>query len=454
MAVSFERNNVGKNHDVLKVKIDTEDYLPNFTKKLRDIAKKAEIKGFRKGMVPTSYIQKVYGQSIFSESIVDILNEKLSNYLKEIDSILAPIGIPEEQSKLDMNNPVSYSFSFDIALRPALDISLSDLKVIEYTIDVEEKLIQDELDNILKTNAIQEEIDKPTADTDMLEIGFEEVNDLNEILQTNDALKGNRTFALNEFSPHFQDQLKNMEDKNAAIFFEKLDFIFTEKLDDILTALQFKTEAKNARFQVRIKKIYILQNPTLDEAFFTKIDPTGKITNEAALRTNIKEGIELQYKNLAQNNLHDQIYHTIIDYVNIEISSNYLDKYLTENDHKNYISKTAEEKEEYIKKYLKDLGWALISHKIGQEFNIKVTQEDIIQGIRTRISAYFGNNPAYQGYLDRMTEQILQNKEEVEKESEAVYFEKLFKAIAEQVQKTAENISFEALKEKMKNHHH
>ena len=153
-----------------------------------------------------------------------------------------------------MNNPVSYSFSFDIALRPALDISLSDLKIIEYTIDVEEKLIQDELDNILKTNAIQEEIDKPTADTDMLEIGLEEVNDLNEILQTNDALKGNRTFALNEFSPHFQDQLKNMEDKNAAIFFEKLDFIFTEKLDDILTALQFKTEAKMHDFRFALKK--------------------------------------------------------------------------------------------------------------------------------------------------------------------------------------------------------
>lgn len=454
MAVSFERNNVGINHDVLKVQIETADYLPIYHKKLKDITKKIEIKGFRKGMVPISYVQKVHGQSIFSENLIDILNENLRNYLNDIDIILSPIGIQDEQLKINVNNPENYTFSFDIALRPAINIQLADLKITEYTIEVEEKNIEDEIAKIKKQYTIEKEVEKPLADTDLIEITLEEVNDLNEKVDSENALKGSRTFALNEFSPYFQEQLKNIEDKNTAIFFEKLEVVFSDKLEDILTALQFSPAASSTKFQIRIKKLYQLEIPKMDEAFFSKKDIGGKVTNETELRNFIKEMIELQHKKIAQNYMHEQIYHALMDNAKIDISAYFIEKYLIEYNNENYTIKTEEEKKEYIKKFLKDYSWVLVYKKYEQEFDINVTKEDIIQGFSQKLHAYVGYNPTYQGYYDQMVEHFMQNKEEVEKEREDIFFDKLFTVLEGHVQKIPASISYEAFVEKTKNHHH
>ncbi|MCX8481098.1 MAG: hypothetical protein ORN58_04180, partial [Sediminibacterium sp.] len=115
---------------------------------------------------------------------------------------------------------------------------------------------------------------------------------------------------------------------------------------------------------------------------------------------------------------------------------------------------TEEEKKEYIKKFLKDYSWVSVYKKYEQEFDINVTKEDIIQGFSQKLHAYVGYNPTYQGYYDQMVEHFMQNKEEVEKEREDIFFDKLFTVLEGHVQKIPASISYEAFVEKTKNHHH
>ena len=70
------RENIGLLNDKIIVKIEKSDYLPSFEKSLKDYGKKANIPGFRKGMVPTSLIKKMYGNSVFTDEVLKSGREK------------------------------------------------------------------------------------------------------------------------------------------------------------------------------------------------------------------------------------------------------------------------------------------------------------------------------------------------------------------------------------------
>ena len=49
------RENIGMLNDKLVVKVAKDDYLPFFEKAIKEYSKRANIPGFRKGMVPAGY---------------------------------------------------------------------------------------------------------------------------------------------------------------------------------------------------------------------------------------------------------------------------------------------------------------------------------------------------------------------------------------------------------------
>ena len=63
---TITKENIGLLHEKLTVKLEKTDYLPSFEKSLKEHSKKANIPGFRKGMVPAGLIKKMYGPSLFT----------------------------------------------------------------------------------------------------------------------------------------------------------------------------------------------------------------------------------------------------------------------------------------------------------------------------------------------------------------------------------------------------
>ena len=61
------KENIGLLNEKLTLKLEKTDYLPTFEKSLKDYSKKANIPGFRKGMVPAGLIKKMYGPSLFTD---------------------------------------------------------------------------------------------------------------------------------------------------------------------------------------------------------------------------------------------------------------------------------------------------------------------------------------------------------------------------------------------------
>src|SRR5579871_743167 len=118
------RENIGTLHDKLTVKLEKTDYMPSFEKSLKEYAKKANIPGFRKGMVPLGLMRKMYGPSIFNEEVVRSAGKNLEDYMKDqnISIFAQPMILPDEnRAPLDMNNPDNIDFAFEVGLKPEFD---------------------------------------------------------------------------------------------------------------------------------------------------------------------------------------------------------------------------------------------------------------------------------------------------------------------------------------------
>ena len=80
MNVSFDKNNDAVS-GILKLEIVKADYAEQLDKDLRSIRQKANVPGFRKGMVPLGLIKKMYGNQALVETVNKLISQNLFNYI-------------------------------------------------------------------------------------------------------------------------------------------------------------------------------------------------------------------------------------------------------------------------------------------------------------------------------------------------------------------------------------
>ena len=90
--MNIEKTQIDELSFELTLNISNEDYAPVKKKKLNDYRKRAEFKGFRKGNVPMSLIERVYGEQALGDAVNDLISEQLGSYIK--DNNLNLIGEP------------------------------------------------------------------------------------------------------------------------------------------------------------------------------------------------------------------------------------------------------------------------------------------------------------------------------------------------------------------------
>src|SRR4028119_2406442 len=98
-------------HKQLNITINKEDYLPQFEKSLKDYSKKANIPGFRKGMVPAGLIKKMYGSSLFTDEVLRTVDKEILQYLEteKLDIFAQPLPVDMNLEQLDVNSPANYT---------------------------------------------------------------------------------------------------------------------------------------------------------------------------------------------------------------------------------------------------------------------------------------------------------------------------------------------------------
>ena len=150
--MKIEQNRIDDLNIELTLTVSASDYSDSKKKRLSDYRKKAEIKGFRKGMVPMSLVEKMYGTNALVDSINDVIAQGLNNFIQENN--LRVLGEPlpsEEHIANEWVDGNDFTFKFDLALNPEVSFELSSAdEVPYYTITVTEAAKKDMKNTLLK----------------------------------------------------------------------------------------------------------------------------------------------------------------------------------------------------------------------------------------------------------------------------------------------------------------
>ena len=191
----------------------------------------------------------------------------------------------------------------------------------------------------------------------------------------------------------------------------------------------------------------------MNEDFFNEVYPGKEIKSEEAFKEILKGEIEKYWSAQSANQLHDQIYHFLVDETKMEFPEKFLKRWLQTSGEK---PKTEEEAESEFPGFSNQLKWTLISDKLAVDNRLDVSQEEIREYMKNEVSRYFGqmnlgeNMDWLDGYVDRMMKD--------EKQLEATYrkasAEKLFNWLVSQVEPVEKTVTPDELNAMQHHHHH
>jgi trigger factor len=144
------KENIDDLNALLKVEIKKVDYEEKVEKVLRDYRKKANVKGFRPGMVPIGLVRKMYGKAVQLDEINKLVSESIHKYLhdEKVEILGDPLAKTDDQENINFDTREDFTFSFELGLTPQFEIKLSKKnKVNLYQITVDEKMKNDYINN-------------------------------------------------------------------------------------------------------------------------------------------------------------------------------------------------------------------------------------------------------------------------------------------------------------------
>ncbi len=449
------RENIGLLNDKLTVTLATEDYLSSYEQSLKKYAKSSNLSGFRKGMVPAGLIKKMYGQAIFNEEVLRAAEKELNKYLSEekpeIFGQALPIDI--DAHKFDQNNPDGYVFDFEIGLKPNIEVDAENLKVTRYKVQVTDEMINDEINRLQLRNGKMTEPETVENEESVLNVQLTEADAEGNVVEG--GISKANSLLLKYFTEEVRNQLQGKKVNDSITI--QLKQAFDEKEREWVMS-DLGLDAKNEQdqekfFNLTISKIGLVEKSELNEEFFNSVYPGREIKTEAEFRDAVKAEIESYYDIQSTNQVHDQIYHELLDHTPIELPEKFLKRWLQVGSEK---TKTEEEAENDYPTFSNQLKWSLISEKIMEKADIKVEPEEIKQQAKQQILSYMSgqafdeNAPWIEEYVNRM----LKDQKFLEDTYMQIQTRKLFEFIASKANETEESISLEDFSNKLHHHHH
>ncbi|MDP4261205.1 MAG: trigger factor [Bacteroidota bacterium] len=463
---TITKENIGLLHEKLIVKLEKTDYLPSFEKALKDYSKKANIPGFRKGMVPAGLIKKMYGPSLFTDEVLRSVDRELISYLQhdKLDIFAQPLPLETDFRQLDVNNPADYTFHFEVGMKPEFQLpDLEKIKVTDYKVTVTDEMINNEIARLQNRYGNMKDQDTVNTDENVLNVLFREVNDNG--LEIENGIAKDNSLLVKYFKESFRGNFMGKVTNDFVIV--QLDKAFDEKeLDFILSDLGLDKNdpaAAQKHFKIQIVKIGLLEKKELNEEFFNQLYPGKEVKVEADFRNKIKEEIEAYWKSQARSQIHDQIYHQLTDHTAITFPESFLKKWLkTQNNQgdKEQAPKSEEQVEQEFPSFLNQLKWTLVSDKIVQDNGIQVQPDEIRGFAKQQLLGYMGNmggSAEDQPWVNDYIERMMKDRKYVEDAYNRIQAQKIFEWAETKVKPVEKEISaeeFTKMAEEHQHHHH
>ena len=449
MNIKFE--SADKINGLMTISIEQADYQEAVDKKLKEYRKKAQVPGFRPGMVPMGLIKKQYGTAVKVDEVNRILGEKLYEYVREnkIQMLGEPLPNEEKQQPQDLAGDGPFEFVFDIAVAPEFKAELTNKdKVNFYNIKVDDKLIDEQV-QMYASQAGEFVEAQEWSGNDTLK------GDIRQLDKKGNTLEGGITVEGGMIMPSYvkgEDEKKKFDGaKLGDIITFNPKKAYPDNDAEVAALLKTDKEAVkdlDADFSFQITEIRHFQPAAVDAKLFEKVFGEG-VKDEADFRQRIADSLKGQ---LVLNSdfkfLRDVRAYGEKKVGDLQFPEALLKRVMLNNN--------KDKGEEFVEKNFKasidELKWHLIKEQLVAATEIKVEDADLKAVAKDAIRAQFaqyGMTNIPEDVLDNYAEEQLKKRENVESFVERAIDVKLTQALKGIVKLTEKEVTLDEFNKMM-----
>jgi trigger factor len=373
--MNITRENINDLNAVLKIEVRKPDYEDKVENVLKDYRKKANIKGFRPGMVPIGLVRKMYGRAVQIDEINKVVTESIQKYItdEKLEILGDPLPKADEQEKIDFDTQEDFTFSFEIGLAPVIELKLSKKnKVSLHEIIIDGKMKNDYRDNYtrrygeLRKAELTEEKDVVKGKIEAIDLNGNPIPEGPSVEETSlgiDIIKDDKI--KNDFIGKGLNDIIDFDLKKAYPNDTEIAGILHKKKEEVAEI------EGNFRFTVGDISRFFPAEP--GQELFDKIYGEGIVNSEEEFMKRIEEEISANLKRESDFKLMIDIKKLVIDKTEFQLPEEFLKKWLLKVNEKT----TEEQIEKEFDSFRQDLKWQLIRNKIARDNEVKISEEEL-----------------------------------------------------------------------------
>lgn len=432
MKITREQRELGTS--LLKVVVTEADYGEAVDKMLRDYKRKANIPGFRPGMVPMGVVRKMYGKGAVAEQSYRVASNSVFEYLqKEGIDYVGDVIPSDEQGDFDLENNTEHEFMFEIGEAPKVEVELSAKDKLTYnTIKVDKKMLTAYKDNYLRRYGRLVDVAKVKKD-EALTVVLD-----NGDIRIEDAYVGLISMDDEERKPFVGKKVGAKMEIDINELYKS-----ASQRAAILQVKEEELESVNPKFTLEITQIRQFANPELNEEFFKMAFPAGNVTNEEELNAFLSAEIENELSREADYLFTIRVRNFLMEKAALQMPKEFLKRWL-------YVINEGKFSKEDIEKdfdgFLMMFTWNYIQKYFIQTAELTVSKEEAEAEAKEFAKAQFaqyGMPSAPEEMVANFSKQILENKEQAQKIYEKLYELKVVEYVKSKVKVTTKAVSSE-----------
>lgn len=376
---------------LIHIEVAVEDYIDRVRKAILDIAKKAQMPGFRPGKVPTGMIRKMYGAEVLREQMNKILQENLDQYLtnEKIKLLGYPLPVPVD-FQLDLDANQTYKFSFEIGRSPEFELNTNISGLKKYKVELDEAYLDREIE-MLKNRFGKMTTAEVGQEGDTIFGKMEEVDSEGKVIPNGKS----HTITLN---PGLFDQAPSKGFPAGVKIGDVIPFDVEKVMNGSrkrsmlmqMSLPRYLREGKGKKFQFIVNKINHFEPAELNEELFKNVFGEKDTPNTIeAFREKLKESVLEFLNEETAKLLYIHIQQAFVDTHNLQLPDGFLKKWLLMQEEQ---KRTAEQIEQDYPEWSWGLKWNLIQNAIISQYeDLRITEAEIKEEARAKALKMFGD---------------------------------------------------------------
>ncbi len=430
MEITREQREQGTS--LLKVVVSEKDYGEAVDKMLREYRRKANIPGFRPGMVPMGVVRKMYGKGAVAEQSYRTASNAVFEYLqKEGIDYVGDVIPSDEQGDFDFDNNTEHEFLFEIGEAPEVKLDLSDKDKLTYNkIKVEKTMHDAYRDNYLRRYGRLVDVDEVKND-EALTVVLD-----NGDMRIEDAYVGLISMSDDERKPFIGAKVGAKMEIDINELYKT-----ASQRASILQVKEDELEGVNPKFELEIKQIRQFANPELNEEFFKMAFPAGDVKSEAELDSFVDAEIEKELGRESDYLFTINVRDFLMEKAALQMPAEFLKRWLFVINEGKF---TKEDIEKDFDGFVKMFTWNYIQKHIIKEADLKVSAEEAEAEAKEFAKAQFaqyGMPSAPDEMVANFSKQILDNKEQAQKIYEKLYELKVVDYVKSKINVATKSVS-------------